>query len=268
MREEISKRWRWLGVEFVVIMLGVLAALFVDTWVEDRENTRKAADYRQRLTADLKQDIQNIDAVIDYYEGIRTYGLLTLEDLEGRRRLEDFDLLLAAFNAAEEWGFSLESGTYSDLQNTGGLALLDDVEFRLALSNYHRQAITRGEVWALPSRYRELARGVIPNALQAAIHESCVADPNDLLPLKATGTTGAHTSAAIQPLTGSAAPGGVCGLDPQDFDLVRAAEELRQDAEIERELRYRTSEARVSVALFKGQKVMAQELLERLESSE
>ena len=268
MKAEISKRWRWLGVEFVVIMLGVLAALFVDTWVEDRDNALKAADYRHRLIADLERDIQNIDAVITYYEGIRSYGLLALEDLEGRRRLEDFDLLLAAFNAAEEWGFRLESATYSDLQSTGGLALLDDVEFRLALSDYHRQAITRGEVWALPTRYRELARGVIPNDLQAAIHESCVADPNDLLPLLVADSVGSHFPAAIEPLTGSAALEGVCGLDPQDFDLSRAAEELRRDSEIERELRYRNSEVRVSIALFKGQKAMAQELLLQLRNQE
>jgi hypothetical protein len=37
---ELAKRWRWLGIEFVVIVLGVLSALFVDTWVEDRENAK------------------------------------------------------------------------------------------------------------------------------------------------------------------------------------------------------------------------------------
>lgn len=35
---KLTKRWRWLGVEFLVIALGVLAALFVDMWVENREN--------------------------------------------------------------------------------------------------------------------------------------------------------------------------------------------------------------------------------------
>ena len=59
---ELAKRWRWLGVEFLVISLGVLAALFVDTWVEDRENAERAEVYRQRLIVDLERDVANLQA--------------------------------------------------------------------------------------------------------------------------------------------------------------------------------------------------------------
>ena len=61
---ELSKRWRWLGVEFVVIALGVLTALFVETWLQDQENVERAEVYRQRLIADIQQDMINLEAVI------------------------------------------------------------------------------------------------------------------------------------------------------------------------------------------------------------
>jgi len=268
MKGEISKRWRWLAVEFVVIALGVFSALVVDTWVEDRNNARKAADYRQRLSDDLQRDLSNFEAVKAYYAGIRNYGLLTLGDLDGSQPLDDFTLLFAAFNAAEEWGFQLESATYNDLQSTGGLALIDDVQLRLELAEYHRQAVTRGEVWVLPSAYRETARGIIPNALQAAIHESCVGASEDLLPLSAARSPGGQYPAAIQPATGSAAAEGLCGLEPEDFDVEGAAAELRAHPEAQRQLRYRNSEVRVSIALFDGQKAMSERLLERLRTTD
>ena len=46
---EFSERRRWLWLEFAVIMLGVLSALLVDTWIQDREDSRRAEIYRERL---------------------------------------------------------------------------------------------------------------------------------------------------------------------------------------------------------------------------
>ncbi|HKJ15727.1 MAG TPA: hypothetical protein VJ984_00070, partial [Xanthomonadales bacterium] len=153
-----------------MIALGVLAALFVDTWVEDRQNAEKAEIYRQRLAVDIKRDISNLTAVIDYYNSVRDFGLVTLADLDGVQPLEDFSLMHAAFNAAEEWAFVLESSTFNDLQSTGAMSLIADVELRIDLADYHRIGKSRENVWNLPRDYRAVARGIIPNPVQAAIH--------------------------------------------------------------------------------------------------
>ena len=96
---EFSERRRWLWLEFAVIMLGVLSALLVDTWIQDREDSRRAEIYRERLIADLESDKRNIDARIAYYGRIRHHALAVIEMYEGSRQLEDFELLFSAFNA-------------------------------------------------------------------------------------------------------------------------------------------------------------------------
>ena len=166
-------RWRWLGLEFTVIVLGVLTALFVDTTLQDWQDAEREAVYLERLTLDLERDLANLDAVMGYYASIREHGLATLADLEGAPRMDELHTLFSAFNAAEEWGFTLESSTFDDMRSTGGLALIKDVRLRLQLADYHRQGGSRKSVWDLPRDYRERARGIIPNALQAAIHERC-----------------------------------------------------------------------------------------------
>jgi len=264
---ELNKRWRWLGIEFVVIALGVLAALFVDTWVEDRQNAERAEVYRERLTIDLKRDIANLDSVTEYYTNVRKFGLATLADLDGLERLDDFSLLYAAFNAAEEWAFVLESSTYNDLQSTGGLALISDVQLRIDLADYHRIAKSRENVWNPLRDYRSTARGIIPNALQTAIHNSCVGEDDGGGPLSAVESSESQLPASMQPLTSSAISKGRCGLNPEDFDVRVAAEKLRSDPNIPRLLRYRISQLRIATALFEGQKELAQRLLDRLESS-
>lgn len=264
MKSEFTRRWRWLGVEFLVIALGVLAALFVDTWVQDREDAERAEVYRQRLVVDLQKDIANLDAVIEYYNAVRNYGLITLADLEGAQPLDDFTLLHAAFNAAEEWLFVLESSTYNDLQNTGGLALIDDVSLRIDLADYHRAGKSREVAWNLARDYRKVARGIIPNPLQMAIHESCNSNLNAVQPQLDDEPSDSQVPASIEPLTRTATAQGLCGMNPGDFVLDKAAAELRSDPEIPRLLRYRISQLRVAAALFEGQRELAERLLGRL----
>ena len=107
----MNHRWRWLGAEFTIIVLGVLSALFVDTWIEERNDAKRAIEYRERLAADLRTDVNEINARMEYFQRVREFGLAVLEVYEGRRQMSDFDLMFAAFNAAEEWGFSPESSS-------------------------------------------------------------------------------------------------------------------------------------------------------------
>lgn len=260
-----ADRWRWLGVEFLVIVLGVLSALFVDTWLEERQDAERAEVYRQRLIADLESDITNLSAVQSYYTRIRAFGLLMLDDLEGRATLDDFALAMAAFNAAEEWGFQLETATYTDLKSTGGLSLIEDVQLRLDLGNYYSQAITRSVVWLLPRDFRESARGIIPNDLQAAIHTECSEITDDVMQVDTGIALPALNFRGIgDTFSAGAELTETCGIDPSQFDLTVAAQTLRSDPEVARELRFRMSEIRVSISLFEGQKQMAQDLLARL----
>ena len=265
---ELAKRWRWLGIEFVVIVLGVLSALFVDTWMQDRDDAQRADEYRERLIADLEGDLSNLDGVIEYYRHIRTHGLATLGDLEGDQRMDDFELMFSAFNAAEEWGFVLEASTYNDMLSTGTLSLLEDVQFRLDLADYHRLSESRRSTWSLPRDYRATARGIIPNELQAAIHEICVSEFDSSEPLSAAHAAGAVMPASNRVLMGSAVMEQECGMNRADFQVARAAEELRSDPEIRRLLRFRNSEVRVAIALFQGQREMAVGLLERLRAED
>lgn len=275
MIEPNRNRWRWLGAEFTIIVLGVLSAKFVDTWLQDRQDAQRENVYLERLELDLQRDLVNLDAVIQYYGNIRAHGLTVLAVLDGDRELDDFGLLFSAFNAAEEWGFLLESSTFNDLQSTGGLALIDDVQFRLDLAEYYRQGESRAAVWDLPRQYRERVRGIIPNSLQTAIHEDCDSSRRPVntasRTTEAPGVPGTYWSAnvapSVEPLTSSASTPDTCGLDPEDFELEKSAKEVRQDRQLARFLRYRISQIRVAIALFRGQREMAEELLAKIHQS-
>ncbi len=54
---------RWVG-EFVVIVLGILAALAVDSWSEDRGNHILEQEYLARIKEDVEWDLAEIEEAI------------------------------------------------------------------------------------------------------------------------------------------------------------------------------------------------------------
>jgi hypothetical protein len=255
----LTGRYRWLGVEFVVIALGVLSALAVDTWIDDRQQAQRWSEYRESLIADLGTDVENLSDRIEYFTFIQSAGIVVIEALEGRAEMTDAALLFAAFNAAEEWEFVEQSSTFLDMQNTGHLSLIRDLDLRLSLARYYREMVPRQNLWTLPDDYRSAARGIIPNDFQQAVHELCtsILSPEAIGMKELWDIDWVSTEADTD-----------CLGDLSRFDLTAAAIRLQEDARLVELLRYRMSQTRVAVLLFKGQHAAASRLRERLLVSE
>ncbi len=156
--------------EFVLVVLGVLVALTVDTWIEQRNDDNLQQEYLARLTDDLRADQQNLEYRISFFTSVYSFGLDTLDELRSQESVNQ-DAILAAYYAAENWNSAPVNDTYEDLQSTGNIRLLGDLDLRLALSAYHTK--TSVDLASVPQIYREIVRGIIPMKIQAAIRKYC-----------------------------------------------------------------------------------------------
>lgn len=236
----VAPRGRIVG-EFFLVVLGVLAALMVDAWIEQRHDDNLRQEYLARLTDDLEADQQNLEYRISFFTSVHAFGLQTLENLRSDSPV-DQDAILAAYYASENFEFRPIQNTYEDLQSTGNIRLLDDIELRLALASYHGLASVAGT--NLEESYRKLVRGVIPWKIQAAIREHCpTAEQNDEVP---TG---------FPPCT-------LPGISADEVNAVFAA--LRAYPGIFEILTYRVSDVDVVVYLHGVQKQMVLGVLAQL----
>jgi len=160
--------------EFVLIVLGVLMALMVDTGIEQRSDDNLRQEYIARLTADIEADRLNLDYRIAFFKSVRSFGLQTLAWLRSDSQ-PDQTILLAAYYASERWPFQPVSNTYEDLQSTGNIRLLQNFDLRMALASYHTDANRVRTGLDLPEFYREMVRGVIPPEVQTQIRKHCQA---------------------------------------------------------------------------------------------
>lgn len=206
----------------------------------------------------MQTDVLNLSARVQYYENIRNHGLKVLADLDGKNSMDDFTLLFSAFNAAEEWVFSPESSTFVDMQSTGGLLLMGDLSLRLDLLSYYREMNARSSVWNLPTEFRALARGIIPSNLQADIHAMCNQDTADIVFGKKTGGLPQGVDISINQND--------CSLDQAKYEVGDAAKLFRNHPDTATTLRYRMSQVRVAMILFKAQIAEVKKILERLQT--
>jgi hypothetical protein len=159
----LNKNAKLVG-EFVLIVVGVLVALAVETALENRKDSQ--------LRDDIELDKLAIDRRIDFFTDVQRFSDDVLRWL-GTDRDVDQETLLASYYAAEIWPFLPVRNTYDDLQNTGNIRLLDDIDLRTRLSGYYNKANTSISGWTPSEDYREIIRGVIPNDVQALIRQNC-----------------------------------------------------------------------------------------------
>ena len=159
--------WQQTATEFVVIVVGVLAALAVDQWMSERDDRKTAAEYIIRLRIDVEADIENfyrferileakahflqslLDDTIDSVFADDTRGLMEAKVYSSYRALPDS-----------------VSTTFDELQSTGRLALIQDLAQRDALSKYYSGFEHISAVLSEPfGNYRRLMAETIPAAI-------------------------------------------------------------------------------------------------------
>jgi hypothetical protein len=241
---QMKKRSRMIG-EFLLIVVGVLVALMIETALDERQDDILREEYFSRVKTDIEADKQAVEHRIEFFIAVKQFSQKILDWLASGSPV-DQDVLLASFYAAEVWPFVPNLSTYQDLQNTGNIRLMDDIDFRTSLAAYYNKADSSRPGWNPSEDYRRVIRGIIPHQIQTQMREYCPT-----------------TEAFDQESTGFPP----CLLHDIDYDQLTALyEPLRDDRIFRQTLTYRNSELAVIIYLLTQQVAYADEVLARIEN--
>jgi hypothetical protein len=154
-----------LASEFIVIVIGVLVALVLESWWSDREERRYEAELREDMVAEFRENLAVLDsdldenaaasAVVNRYAGITDAGL---------EMLPDSAFALWSSGGFAWAGFDPAMGNVQALVQSGNLGAIRDRELRLMLSRwaglldekvrYNAQAVDFQVSIMLPSAFR------------------------------------------------------------------------------------------------------------------
>ncbi|HSD68976.1 MAG TPA: hypothetical protein VLB07_05450 [Woeseiaceae bacterium] len=149
--------WRFLLGEFVVIVVGVLMALWVDELREARANAALEVEYLESFVVDLDADLAQFDEAEAWMRRSEAAAATVLALYEGSPPTEDVaDLVAAVETAGWQYWPSITRNTIDDLRSTGNFRLIRDPVLRRAISSYYTtienvsipNANMRDRIWA------------------------------------------------------------------------------------------------------------------------
>ena len=127
--------WRQAAGEALFILLGILLALAVDAWWEERSERRQEREYLEALHVELDQLQAHVDTVVRTADEIVQAGTVLLEVAPDWRSSVSPDSLSSLFRMlSNEVAWSPPTAVYQDLVNTGAVRVIRSDAVRLGLN--------------------------------------------------------------------------------------------------------------------------------------
>lgn len=130
--------WRFLLGEFVVVVVGVLLALWVDQLREGRAHAAMEVEYLESLLVDLEADLVQFDSTDAWIRRQESAAATVVALYGGSPPTDDVNELVAAVETAG-WQYVpvITRNTIDDLRSTGNLRLIRDRALRRAIASYY-----------------------------------------------------------------------------------------------------------------------------------
>jgi hypothetical protein len=179
---KLIKRLRehdWLAaiIELVIVAVGILLALRVSNWNQDRVDRIRGEDYARRLHAELLSDATTMDEAMRFWRQVSDYGRAAMDHSEHGTLVDGagWKTVLAYYQASQLFPFELEDTTFLEMRDTGELALIVDASLRKRIADYYHMSGSglRADLLRHRPEYRQQIRGLTPWPVQEYIWTHC-----------------------------------------------------------------------------------------------
>jgi len=169
--------WTAAVIELLIVVVGILLALQVSNWNQDRLDRVRTDNYYRRLHDNLVTDRHAMDAALAFWRQVSGYGRDAMAFAETGQRVDgsSWKTVLAYYQASQIMPFELEDTSFLEMRDTGDLALIGNEALRNRLADYYRLTSTgtRANILRHDPEYRRQVRGLTPWSVQQYIWEKC-----------------------------------------------------------------------------------------------
>jgi len=154
--------------EIVLVVIGILIALSINNWNEERKNNIQGKAYVAEIYREVKKDIMRIDNILDKFETnkIKSRGVLEILESESRYIADSSLFTKDVLNIIGVIDVSRQNNTWDELSSSGKIAMIDNDSLDNQLKNfyeyYDKQVIQFSET---PAKMREKCRNTYGQCL-------------------------------------------------------------------------------------------------------
>lgn len=169
-----KQEWTAIGMDFLIVVLGVFVGIQVSNWNAERETKQKSAIFTERLRTDLRAEDWTYQFLITYNREVLTNANRAAEALEGKAAISDEALLVSAYRATQYRNRNQSGSTFDELISTGSIDLIRDRNLRDTAIRFYSLTVFDNLVReGMESRYRQTFRMSLPNYVQRAVSKNC-----------------------------------------------------------------------------------------------
>ncbi|HEY9144826.1 MAG TPA: DUF6090 family protein [Arenimonas sp.] len=169
-----AQNWFAVGIDFIIVVVGVFIGIQVSNWNEDREMQRKAAVFTERLTDDLRKEAWGYESVVAYSRQTNASQRRVLQALAGDIELSEEQFLIDAYRATQFRENNRYRATFDELVSTGAIGLITDPVLREAAVGLFTTGFMEEFAQRVrDSEYRQLFRETVPAPVQEALLSRC-----------------------------------------------------------------------------------------------
>jgi hypothetical protein len=169
--------WLAAAIEFVIVVAGILLALQVSNWNQDRVDRGRGARFEARLREELITDREGMNEALAFWRKVSEFGVAAMNHSENGSLVESdpWETVLAYYQASQLYPFELQDTTFLEMRDAGGLALIADEALRKRIADYYRMggAGLRANILFHRPEYRQEIRELTPWKIQEYIWSSC-----------------------------------------------------------------------------------------------
>ncbi|WP_040254288.1 DUF6090 family protein [Psychroserpens mesophilus] len=133
-----GKYFKYAIGEIILVVIGILIALGINNWNEERKNTSKRTSYLENLKIDLKKDLENLERLNTINTSAETDGFYLAEFLDNNLvEVDTLRLTKSIIFTGYIPNLTVISATYNDLINSNNIQLFNDIELKRLLDDYY-----------------------------------------------------------------------------------------------------------------------------------
>jgi hypothetical protein len=169
-----SKYLKYAIGEIILVVIGILIALQINNWNQNRINEDLESLYYKRLLDDVRDEKQIIEATINYSKQVSFHAKKAITIFENSIDVENpVKTLIHIYQASQLADMSSASSTFQELIASGQINLIQNESLKTALIRYYGFDWSESGVFILENKYRENLRGKMPDEIQTQIRLNC-----------------------------------------------------------------------------------------------
>jgi hypothetical protein len=128
------QEWTAIGIDFVIVVLGVFVGIQVSNWNQQRAEDVRAQAYLVRVNGNLATDLQSIERRVVFWSEVIDYGKDAVHYAETGELVDGsaWKTVLAFYQASQLWQWVPSDATYQEMRSGGELGLLSELRFWVA----------------------------------------------------------------------------------------------------------------------------------------